>query len=138
MSRSDPCSADCTGVHSYTSDGMRWCWQDADPKHNAIDAEIIEVPPPALKKRHTGPECFWRAWTRLEVVAKLTNVPAALLVASGGLQTLAVPHVVVAHQIWRDTQLAVGTIVGSGDQEDSSDSIAYSRFSIVDNENKEY
>ena len=44
-----------------------------------IDAEIATQPvPAALAARHGG-EDFWVRWTRMECVAKLTDVPAVLL-----------------------------------------------------------
>ena len=47
----------------------------------AIDAEIERRVPPALARRY-GAADFWRRWTRLECLAKLTDTPVVLLRAA--------------------------------------------------------
>lgn len=81
--RADTCPEGCTGVHSYTGDDMRWCWPGATPGLEAFDVELTSTPPPAVASRYDGDEDFHRAWTRLEVVAKLTDTPVLTLLGRG-------------------------------------------------------
>ncbi|MDU7361556.1 MAG: hypothetical protein E7L00_10165 [Propionibacteriaceae bacterium] len=86
--RGTSCSGGCLHIHSYTADGIRWCWRPARPERRvryAVDVELEVAPPPALARRLRTDEDFWRAWTRLEVVAKLLDVPALTLVGRGQL-----------------------------------------------------
>ena len=59
----------------------------------AVDVELKVAPPPALAWRLRTDEDFWRAWTRLEVVAKLLDVPALTLVGRGELGAAAPPGI---------------------------------------------
>lgn len=55
---------------------------------DAVDAEIAAQPVPPALARRTGisdPAIFWPAWTRAEVVAKLTGEPILLLLKRAGL-----------------------------------------------------
>lgn len=83
--RAEPCPEGCTGVHSHTSDDVRWCWPGATPGREAFDVELVSTPPPALAARYDDDEEFHHAWTRLEVVAKLTDTPALTLLGRGEL-----------------------------------------------------
>ena len=86
--RGAPCVAACTSVHSYTHDGARWCWQGAERGQAAVDAEVTTADPPEhLRRRATGVDDFWAAWTELEVVAKLTDTPVLALLTRHGLPT---------------------------------------------------
>ena len=110
--RDEPCPDGCTGVHSYTSDGIRWCWQGAGPAREAIDVELPTAPPPALTARHDGDEDFWLAWTRLEVVAKLTDTPVLTLVARGVLGRPAPSDIIVEHLFVDGAVVALGRRLG--------------------------
>ena len=110
--RDEPCPDGCTGVHSYTSDGIRWCWQDADPAREAIDVELPTAAPPAVGARYDGDEDFWVAWTRLEVVAKLTDTPMLTLVAQGHLGRPSPPDIAVEHLDLEGAIVALGRRAG--------------------------
>lgn len=86
-SHAAPCVPGCTAVHSYTADGARWCWPGAERGTAAVDAEIATDPPPHVAARAGAVDDFWEEWTRLEVVAKLTDTPALALLARHGLPT---------------------------------------------------
>jgi hypothetical protein len=108
--RSQRCPDGCTGVHSYTSDDVRWCWQGADPARQALDAELTtSPPPPSLASRYAGDEDFWRVWTRLEVVAKLTDTPVLTLLGRGELGRPAPPGISVSHLERDGAVIALGT-----------------------------
>ncbi|NLE97499.1 MAG: hypothetical protein GX596_05860, partial [Propionibacterium sp.] len=83
--RSARCPQGCTGVHSYTSDDVRWCWPGAMPGRQALDVELVTDTPPAVAAGYPDAVTFFRAWTQLEVVAKLTDTPALTLVGRGCL-----------------------------------------------------
>ncbi|WP_093248223.1 hypothetical protein [Tessaracoccus oleiagri] len=107
--RGERCPDGCTGVHSYTSDGIRWCWQGADAAREAIDVELPTAPPPAaVAARYEGDEDFWLAWTRLEVVAKLTDTPMLTLVARGDLGRPAPSDIAVEHLFLDGAVVALG------------------------------
>lgn len=59
----------------------------------AVDVELEVAPPPALARRLRTDEGFWHAWTRLEVVAKLLDVPALTLLGRGELGAAAPPGI---------------------------------------------
>ena len=106
--RGTACRDGCTGVHSYTADGTRWCWVGAVRGTHAIDAELTTNPPPeVLRRRFDGPD-FWRAWTALEVVAKLTDTPALARLSTHGLGAALPPGVTVVHHRLGDTLVCLG------------------------------
>lgn len=110
--RDERCPDGCTGVHSYTSDGIRWCWQGADPAREAIDVELPTATPRAVGSRYDGDEDFWLVWTRLEVVAKLTNTPILVLVARGGLDRPAPEDIAIEHVSIDGAIVALGRRLG--------------------------
>lgn len=103
--RTEPCEDACQGVHSYVADGRRVCWRPATPGRHSVDAEIADQPiPEALRGAQgtgrlspskplrqaqgagpRGTQDFWRAWTRAEALAKLTDTPIALWLRRHGL-----------------------------------------------------
>ncbi len=86
MPRTGDCRPACGHVHSYTADGVRWCWLHATRGVHAIDVELNNSPPERLRGQFDGTDReFWRAWTGLEVTAKLSGVPALTLVRNGEL-----------------------------------------------------
>lgn len=96
-------------LHSYTDDDVRWCWRpEALPGPGAIDVELPTTPPPPLAARLQGDEDFWRAWTRLEVVAKLTDTPVLTLVGRGQLGLPAPEGIVVEHRVVDGAVVCVG------------------------------
>lgn len=95
--RGSACEDGCTGVHSYTADDTRWCWAGAQRGRHAVDAERIAIPPPHLTARAPGLD-FWRAWTELEVVAKLTGTPVLALLYRQGLGAPTPPGIIVEHR----------------------------------------
>jgi len=80
------CPAGCRRAHSYTSSGERWCWRPATAARGAIDVEsTAAAPPPHLLRRlGTTEPRFWPTWTRLEVIAKLTDTPVMTLLRTAG------------------------------------------------------
>ena len=104
-----PCVTGCTRVHSYTADGTRWCWQGAVRGRAAIDAEVSTVaPPPHLAARARDVDDFWVEWTRLEVVAKLTDTPVLALLARHGLPTPVPEGIDLGHVRRGDTLVCQG------------------------------
>lgn len=86
MPRTGLCPAACGQVHSYTSDLVRWCWLHATRGVHALDVELNSAPPALIRRQFDGTDReFWRAWTGLEVTAKLTDVPALTLLRNGEL-----------------------------------------------------
>ena len=86
--RGTTCPGGCLHIHSDTTDGRRWCWRPARPEPGvryAVDVELTANPPAALARRLPSGEDFWRAWTRLEVVAKLLDTPVLTLLGRGEL-----------------------------------------------------
>lgn len=83
MPRQEDCPAGCTGVHSYTDDGRRWCWVGAPSGRAALDVELRRDPPAPLARRLPRGADFWAAWTHLEVAAKLTDTPVLTLIGRG-------------------------------------------------------
>ena len=82
--RKDACTADgCAHVHSYTADDTRWCWPGPAEPRRAIDVEFRDAPPAQLLAKLPSGGDFWHEWTRLEVVAKLTDTPALTLLGRG-------------------------------------------------------
>lgn len=70
-------------VRSHLDDGRVVAWRGAGVRGQvAIDAERIRPVPRALAAR-LG-EDAWGRWTRLEVVAKLTDTPVVLLLPAPG------------------------------------------------------
>ncbi|WP_157571081.1 hypothetical protein [Nocardioides insulae] len=62
-------------VRSHLDDGRVVAWIGPEARGEiAIDAERERPVPPALGAR-LGRDQFWQRWTRLEVIAKLTDVP---------------------------------------------------------------
>lgn len=69
-------------MHSYTARQERWCWRPRGGGKHAFDVELCDREPPEPVVRHlqvTPGQDFWQAWTRLEVVAKLTDTPVLTL-----------------------------------------------------------
>ncbi len=108
-----PCPDGCTLIHSYTSDDTRWCLRA--PGWGALDVERSTTPPPALAARLTSDEDFWRAWTRLEVVAKLTDTPVLTLLGRGLLGSPEPGHVEVAQFVVGDAVVCCGRLVSMAD-----------------------
>jgi len=69
-------------ARSHLSDGRVVAWTGPVDTPVAVDAEIDRPVPPALAARH-GEAGFWERWTRLECLAKLTDVPVVLLQRDG-------------------------------------------------------
>lgn len=69
-------------ARSHLSDGRVVAWTGPVEPAVAVDAEIDRPVPPALAARH-GEQRFWERWTRLECLAKLTDVPVVLLQRDG-------------------------------------------------------
>ena len=91
------------GAASYLADGRAVVW-DVPARDHAVDAEIAGAPVPPALARRTGiddPAVFWPAWTRAEVVAKLTGEPILLLVKRAGLP-VDVPDGIEVRTINRD------------------------------------
>lgn len=104
-----PCLPGCGSVHSYTADGARWCWQGAVRGRDAIDAEVATAtPPPHLARRACDVDDFWAEWTRLEVVAKLTDTPVLALLGRHGLPTPVPAGIELAHLRLGDTLVCHG------------------------------
>lgn len=98
--RGTNCPGGCLHIHSYTSDGLRWCWRPARLEPGvryAVDVELEVAPPPALARRLRTDEDFWHAWTRLEVVAKLLDTPVLTLVGRGQLGAPAPPGISIEY-----------------------------------------
>lgn len=94
------------GLHTYPDEFERWCWRTGRSGSFAIDAEHLSRPlPSALVRFQPGASRtdFWTAWTRLEVVAKLSDTPAVLLLKSGGLDGPLPPGVTIEHVRYGDT-----------------------------------
>ena len=51
----------------------------------AVDVELTAEPPAVFARRLHSDDDFWRAWTKLEVVAKLLDTPVLTLVGRGEL-----------------------------------------------------
>lgn len=107
--RHTPCPTGCTGVHSYTATGFRWCWPGADPSRNAIDAEDIAGPFPARLRRELGAADPWRVWTALEVEAKLTDVPVLVLLRRRLAGAPAAPGIRLRYEHHGDTMICKGS-----------------------------
>lgn len=102
--RGAPCVVGCTGVHSYTHDGTRWCWPGAQRGRQGLDVEVVTHDPPEhLARRAHGVADFWTAWTALEVVAKLTDTPALALFSRHGLRVPVPDGVRLEHERIGDT-----------------------------------
>lgn len=89
-SRFGECTEGCIRAHSWTVDGRRVCWRNADfptGRGLAVDAEQTHAPvPPSLAARWALPPArFWTAWTRAEVHAKLLDVPILAWLQGHGL-----------------------------------------------------
>lgn len=69
-------------ARSHLSDGRVVAWTGPVGAVGAIDAEIDRPVPPAMAARH-GDADFWERWTRLECIAKVTDVPVVLLQRAG-------------------------------------------------------
>ena len=69
-------------ARSHLSDGRVVAWTGPVERAVAVDAEIERPVPSALAARH-GEAGFWERWTRLECLAKLTDVPVVLLQRAG-------------------------------------------------------
>ncbi len=69
--------------HARLADGRTVVWEAPDdrPENTAVDAEAIDTPADGLVGARLGEDGVerLRRWTRLEVVAKLTRIPALLL-----------------------------------------------------------
>lgn len=80
------CPGGCRRAHSYAPSGERWCWRPPTAAGGAIDVEAADAaPPPHLLRRLGAPAPgFWHAWTRLEVIAKLTDTPVLTLLRDAG------------------------------------------------------
>lgn len=81
-------------ARSHLSDGRVVAWTGPTGPGApavAVDAEIDRPVPAALAARH-GAAGFWERWTRLECLAKLTDVPVVLL-QRAGLDAAAGPDV---------------------------------------------
>lgn len=93
-------------MHSYTSDGTRWCWVGAVRGRQALDAELISGPvPDVIARRLSASEDPWRQWTALEVEAKLTDTPVLALLQRGGGEH---PAITCSHQVFGQTLVCLG------------------------------
>lgn len=106
--RATGCPEGCRGLHTYPDPGERWCWRPHGPGRFAVDAERADVPPPPRLRRLMHDDSaeglgFWRAWTRLEAIAKLTGTPAHLLVSRHGLDVPAPEGVRLRHVRYGET-----------------------------------
>ncbi|WP_296140719.1 hypothetical protein [uncultured Tessaracoccus sp.] len=110
--RGEACPDGCQGVHSTTADGVRWCWRPDGGAPAAIDVELRREPPPHLASRLRSDEDFWLAWTRLEVVAKLTDTPVVTLLGAGALGSPAPAGITVRHVERGDAVLCLGRKMG--------------------------
>lgn len=106
--RTAPCDAGCTGVHSYTSTDVRWCWQGAEPGRHAIDAEVVGGAFPEHVRRFLPQADPWRAWTGLEVEAKLTGVPALVLLRRRAAGAPADATITTSYTTSGDTLICTG------------------------------
>lgn len=98
--RGTHCPGGCLRIHSYTSDGIRWCWRPTRLEPGvryAVDVELTTEPPAALARRLHSDGDFWHAWTKLEVVAKLLDTPVLTLVGRGELGTPAPPGISIEY-----------------------------------------
>ncbi len=85
-------AAGACGARSYVADGRVVCWtpQQVPPGARlAVDAEIATQPVREAHARRFGPAdpaLFWPAWTRVEVSAKLADVPVLVWLQEHGLE----------------------------------------------------
>ena len=77
------------GPASYDADGQRYVFIAAatDAAAYALDVETVKTRPPdavaALFERSGETRPFFHAWTELEVIAKISNMPCHVLLRDG-------------------------------------------------------
>lgn len=112
--RKDACPATgCAGVHSYTADETRWCWPGPSHPPRALDVELRTTPPTHLAVRLPDGIDFWRAWTELEVIAKLSDTPVLTLLGRGLLGAPSPAWLQVGFAEWDDVVACFGCAAGT-------------------------
>lgn len=102
------------GPASHDGAGVRFVFVSApgDPRRYAIDVERRDTPIPAPVARVLGAgdgDAAGRAWTALEVAAKLTGRPVHLLLLDEENQPQ-VQHVKIVCLVTEDHQIAIGRL----------------------------